>query len=155
MGMMYVAPFQGVSISAAQDVFEISAPADAVVIVHRCEITDETSETSEQGVIKINRGSSGTTSGSGGSSVTPAPLETGMAAAGSTVERNNTTAMTGGTITHKGGAGFNWLNGYLYAPTPEERLVISPSERLTFNLVNAPGAARTCSGYVIFEEIGG
>lgn len=155
MGMMYVASFQGVSVSAVQDLFEITAPADAVVVIHRCEITDEDSETSEQNVIVMNRGSSATTSGSGGAAVTPAPLDQGYAAAGSSVERNNTTPMSGGTITQRGSWGFNWLNGFLFVPTPEERPVVSPSERHTFKLLSAPGSARNVSGVLVFEEIGG
>jgi hypothetical protein len=151
---MYSATFQGASVTAAaQDLFEITAPSDAAVIIHRVEITDESSETSEQCVVMLKRGSSGTTSGSGGSSVTPALLQSGDGAVGSVVEKLNTTQMSGGTITQLAARGFNWLNGFLYAPTPEERIVLSPGERMTV-AIPAP-TARTCSGEMVFEEIGG
>ena len=157
MGRIYTAPFQGVAIAAAQDVFELLCPADCVIVLHRCEITDETSETSEQGVILMRRGTGSVTSGSGGSTITPAPMHFGDAASGATIERNNTTAMAVGTgvLTTIAAAGFNWLNGFLWAPTPEERIYISPDQRFAFNLVNAPGASRTCSGVLVFEELGG
>lgn len=156
MGRIYTAPFQGIAIAAAQDVFEILCPADTILCIHRFELSDETSETSEQSTLLIRRGTGSVTSGSGGSTVTPAPLHFGDAASGATVERNNTTAMVVGTgvLTTLYSWGFNWLNGCLFAPTPEERIWMSPDQRLAFN-VSAPGASRTCSGYVVFEEVGG
>jgi len=157
MGRIYSAPFEGIAVSAVQDVFEILCPSDAVLCLHRAEVSDETSETSEQAVILIRRGVGAVTSGSGGSTITPAPLQLGESASGATVERNNTTPMVvgSGTLTTLDSRAFNWLNGYLWAPTPEERIYISPGDRVAFNLVNAPGASRTCSGVLVFEELGG
>ena len=39
MGRMYSAVFEQVAVSVAQDLFEINAPADAIVVVHSCVIT--------------------------------------------------------------------------------------------------------------------
>ena len=150
MGRMYSATFEEVAVSAAQDLFEINAPSDAVVVVHGFEISQSSDTDSEQLNILVHRG---TTSGSGGSSVTPNPLEVGDAAFGGTVEANNTTQGTEGTILHS--AAFNVLNGYVWIPTPECRPVISPSGRLIIELQTAPGDELTMSGVAYIEEIGG
>jgi len=150
MGRMYSAVFEEVSVSAAQDLFEINAPSDASVVVHGCEISQSSDTDSEMLNILIHRASA---SGSGGSSVTASPLEVGDAAFGGTVEANNTSGGTEGTKIHA--ACFNVLNGWLWMPTPECRPVISPSGRLVIELQTAPGDALTMSGTVYFEEVGG
>jgi hypothetical protein len=80
-------------------------------------------------------------------------LAVGDAAFGGTVEANNTSPSTEGTILHSDC--WNVLNGYVWIPTPECRPVISPSGRLIIELQTAPGDALTMSGTVYFEEIGG
>lgn len=150
MGRMYSATFEEVSVSAAQDLFEINAPSDAVVVIHGLEISQSSDTDSEQLNLLIHRGS---TSGSGGTTPTASPLEVGDPAFGGTVEANNTSQSTEGTILHS--AAFNVLNGYLWIPTPECRPVISPSGRLIVELQTAPGDALTMSGVIYLEEIGG
>jgi len=160
MGMMYRAVFEDIAVSAAQDLFEILAPADAVVKVHEVYVgqSSDYGDASAEGLaISIVRGEGSVTSGSGGGSVTPAPQEKGFAAAGSVVERNNTTKMVVGTgtlvVVHNDA--FNIQSGWQYIPTPEGRPVISPGDRLTVELVGAPADAITMSATVVFEEIGG
>jgi hypothetical protein len=147
---MYSAVFEEVSVSAVQDLFEINAPSDAVVVVHGFEISQSSDTDSEMLNLLVHRA---TTSGSGGSTPTPRPMEAGDAAFGGTVEANNTTQGTEGNHIHS--AAFNVLNGYIWMPTPEMRPVISPSGRLVIELQTAPGDALTMSGVVYFEEIGG
>lgn len=158
MSRMYVATFDGVSVSVAQDLFEVVAPADAVVRIHSIDVSNEASETSEQLAIRLRRGEGTVTSGSGGSTPTPEPLSNGDPAFGGTVEANNTTAMVVGTgaIKEMGRYGYNIVGGgFSWVPTPECRIDISPSDRLVVNLPTAPGAALTMSGVIVFEEIGG
>ena len=158
MGRIYKAAFQGITVgTATQDVFEILCPADMVIRVHKCQITDETSETSEQGVVVFKRGVVGVTSGSGGGTITPSPLSYGDAASGVTVERNNTTvAVTGtGSFQTIESLGFNWLSGFLYLPAPEDRADFSPGQFAIFTIPTVLGVARVCSGVLTFEEIGG
>jgi hypothetical protein len=147
---MYAAVFEEVAVSAAQDLFEIVAPSDAVVIVHGFVIGQSSDTDSEQLNILVHRGS---TSGSGGTSVTPSPLEVGDAAFGGTVEANNTSQGTEGTFIHSDT--FNVLNGYVWVPTPECRPVLSPAGRLIIELQTAPADALTMSGTAYFEEVGG
>ena len=150
MGLMYAAVFEEVAVSAIQDLFEIVAPATGSVIIHGCYISQSVSETSEQLPILVHRAS---TSGSGGSTPTPSPLQVGGAAAESTVEANNTTQGTEGAFIHA--ESFNVLNGWVWMPTPECRPVLSPSGRLVIELQTAPAAALTMNGVLLFEEVGG
>lgn len=157
MGRMYSALFEGVSVSAVQDLFELVAPTDAAVVVHRVEISQDGSETSEQLPIRMVRGEGSVTSGSGGSTPTARPLAKGDAAFGGTVEANNTTRMVAGSgaLIPLARRAWNVLDRFLFTPTPEERIVISPGDRLTVELPVAPAAALTMSGEIVFEEIGG
>ena len=105
---------------------------------------------SEQLNILVHRGS---TDGSGGSTVTPAPMQVGDAAFGGTVAANNTTQSTEGTQLHS--EAFNVMAGCSVWWTPETRPVISPSGRLVIELQTAPADSLTMSGTVYFEEVGG
>jgi hypothetical protein len=147
---MYSATFEEVAVSAAQDLFEINAPADSIVVVHALEISQSSDVDNENLNLLMHRGS---TSGSGGSTPTASPMEVGDAAFGGTVEANNTSPSTEGTILHS--AAFSVLAGYSYVWTPEARPVISPSGRLNIELQTTPADALTMSGTIYFEEIGG
>lgn len=153
MGLMYTATFEEVAVTAAQDFFEVVAPSDAAVIIHECRISqssDAGDSASEQLNILVHRGS---TSGSGGSSLTPRPLQVGFPAAGSTVEANNTTQSTEGNQVLADC--FNVMAGWLWTPTPEARPVLSPSGRINIELQTTPADSLTMSGTIIFEEVGG
>jgi hypothetical protein len=158
MGRLYSISFVDVAVTAAQDLFEILAPADAVMILHALSISqssDAGDAESEQLTCSVRRVTGAPTSGSGGSTPTPAPLEQGDAAAGITAEANNTTQLSGGTNTVLWVEAFNVMAGFIFAPTPEMRPVISPSTRLLVELENAPADSLTMSGTLIVEEIGG
>lgn len=152
-GRMYTAVFEEVAVTAAQDLFEIVAPADSAVVVHGFGVSqssDAGDAASEQLNILVHRGS---TSGSAGSTPTPAPLSVGDAAFGGTVEANNTTQSTEGT--QLWAECFNVMAGLSVWFPPEARPVISPSGRLIIELQTAPADSLTMSGWVVFEEIGG
>ena len=150
MGRMYSATFEEVAVTVAQDLFEIVAPADSVVIIHGFEISQSSDTDSEGLSLLVHRGS---TSGSAGTSVTAAPMNLGDTAFGGTVEANNTTQGTEGTFIHA--AAFNVLSGYAWIPTPEIRPILSPSGRIIIELQTAPADELTMSGVVYIEEIGG
>lgn len=153
LGRMYSAVFEKVAVSAAQDLFEIVAPSDAIVVIHSIKLgqsSDAGDSESEQLNILLHRGS---TSGSAGSSVTPSPLQVGDAAFGGTVEANNTTQGTEGTFIDA--ICFNVMAGMQEILTPELEVVLSPSGRLIIELQDAPGDALTMNGSVQFREIGG
>ena len=154
--MLYSAQFNGVAVTAQQDFFELVAPADAVVVVHQVHLSQssDVGDAAEEGLsVLFKRGA--TTSGSGGSTPTPVPLEAGFAAAGSTVEANNTTKASAGTIVTLHAEAWNIRSPFLWLPPPELRIVLSPSQRFTVELGTTPADSLTVNGTLYFEEIGG
>lgn len=154
MGLKYIVSFDAVATTAQTDIFEIVAPSDQSIIIHELGI----SQTSDFGDaqdenLKIQIIHGFTTSGSGGSTPTPAPLQSGATAA-STVEANNTTVATTGTTKTLLQDAFNVRAGYLKLWTPETRPEAKGAKRLVARL-SAPADSLTLSGYMIFEEVGG
>jgi hypothetical protein len=156
MGMMYAATFGAVAVTAAQDVFEIAAPSTKCVVIHEIVVEQSSDAGDAQAeLLRIQAIRGFTTSGSGGgSAVTPTPLENGSAAAGSVVETNNTTVATTGTTVTLFDRAFNVQIGFFWQPTPECRIVLSPSQRLVVR-IPAPADSLTMHGTMVFEEIGG
>ena len=156
MGRMYSAVFQGVDVTAAQDLFEINVPSDAICVLHSVYVGQETEEGDAQDeMLQWSIVTGHATSGSGGSAPTAQPLETGSPAFGGTVEVNNTTIASTGTASIKHSDAFNVRAGLQYRPTPEERIIGSPSARICIRLDDAPADSITMHGTAIFEEIGG
>ena len=153
MGGMYSCVFEEVAVTAVQDLFEINASADAVVVLHSVIVTqssDAGDSADEQLSCLFHLGS---TSGSAGSTITPAPLSIGDAVFSGTCEVNNTSQSSEGTKLHA--EAFNIRGGLYYRPTPEERITLTPSDRLIIELQTAPADSLTMSGTAIIEEIGG
>lgn len=155
---MYVASFDAVAVSAAQDLISVQTDDDKVVIVHEAKFTqssDAGDAESEQLRFSLSRGV-GYTAGSGGSSVNAQPLDAGDAADSATVRANDTTQATAGagSLTNLMATAEHVQAGWHYLPTPEMRPAVGGSSALIFALDAAPSDALTMSGYVIFEEIG-
>ena len=158
MGRKYACPLDALSVSAVCELWFIAAPTDAVVLIHEIVVPQDTSETSEQLPLNIFR--TATDQSAKGAALTPAPLEVGDAAFGGTVRTNILTAETFATeTTMLKRQSQNIINGWHYLPTPEDRIVLSPTAgtagRLVIKLDAAPAAALVISGWVIIEEIGG
>jgi hypothetical protein len=151
---MYTAVMDAQAVAAVCELFFIAAPADAVVVVHEIVVTQDAAETSEQLPLNVFR--TATDQAAKGSANTPAPLQAGDAAFGGTVRTNILIAETFATeTTMLLRQSQNVLNGWQILPTPECRIVLSPSGRLAVKLDAAPAASINISGYVVFEEIGG
>jgi hypothetical protein len=153
---MYSAPFNAVAVTAQQDLFEVNVAADSIVVIHCLELSQSTEvgDAQEEGLnLLFKRGA--TTSGSGGSTVTPVATPAGEVAYGGTVEANNTTKATGGTNGTIRRDIWNVRSPYLWLPPPELRLVLSPSARFTVELATTPADSITMSGCLWLEELGG
>lgn len=156
MGRMYSVTATGTTSTSALDLLEIIPAADQAVIVHAIEIvqtSDAGEAESEMLGVKVYRAS---TSGSGGSSVTPARLDIGDAAASMAVEGFNTTVASGTTETILN-TGFNVQAGFYYRPSPEERIVATrsgASDYLVIGVDTAPQDGLSLRIYAIVEEIG-
>lgn len=153
---MYTAEFEAVAVTVAQDFFELQPADDVPVIIHAVYLsqTSDVGDAAEEILrIKIQRGA--TTVGSGGTDPTPVALEPGNPSADTTVQANNTTEATSGTVVDIHSDAFNIRTGWQYIPTPEMRPVSTQAEGfLTITLMAAPADSLTMSGTVYFEEIG-
>jgi hypothetical protein len=152
---MYTAVFNNVAVAAIQDLFELVAPADSIVVLHDIHLSQNTDvgDAAEE-VLRIELTSGQTTSGSGGSAVTPVPAQLQDSAFGGTCEANNTTQASAGTIVTHYVWNWNIRVGFDKIFTPETRPVIAPSRRMCLELPAAPADSVTMSGSITFEEIG-
>jgi hypothetical protein len=154
-GRIYTVQFNGVAVTAQQDLFEINAAATKVVELMEIHLSQSTEvgDAQEEG-LSILLKSGATTSGSGGTAPTAVPFELGDVAFAGTVEVNNTTKASVGTIvTH---AVWNWnvrVGMDIYFP-PDARKWLAPSGRMTIELATTPADSITMSGYCVFREIG-
>src|SRR4051794_37822343 len=99
---IYTAQFNGVAVTAQQDLFEITAGTNTPITVHEIFLsqTSEVGDAQEEGLqIFVRQGA--TVAGTGGSSPTKVPRDVDDSASASTVTANNTTrANTGTIVTH-------------------------------------------------------
>lgn len=153
MGRMYTAIFENVSVSAAQDLFEITPADDKPVKIHQIVISNVSSETADQLRYTIKRFSGAYTSGSGGTSPTPRPLDSNDTAAGFTVEANNTTRATGGTSVTLWAEGQDARAGWNWFPTPAGQIRCPQAEAIVVGLEAAPASSTPMSGTVLIEEL--
>lgn len=156
MSGVYSAQFTGVAVTAAQDLFEVVAGSGKPVVILGWEIgqTTDVGDAAEE-ILSLVFKSGQSTSGSGGSSVTPVATDTGnTVAASATVEANNTTkASTGTIVTHWAGTWNIRVPGEKIF-TQEQQIIIAASRRCTLELVGAPADSITVSGTIWFQEIG-
>lgn len=154
MGLEYSAAFS-TAVTAQQDLFEIAASSSVAVIIHQIIVSQSTDmgDVQEEGLrLIVKRGA--TTTGSGGSTVTPVPLLSKYPAASSTVKANNTTKATSGTIVTAHTEAWIIRSAFVLIPTPELRISLGPSQRLTLELATTPNDSITVDGTLYFEEIG-
>ena len=153
---IFVATFAAVAVTAAQDVFEIVAPATTRLTIREIRLgqySDPGDAQAEMLSVQIIRGY--TTSGSGGASVTPVNFSpvSGAASPVATVERNNTTVAQDGTGAVLLADTFNVMGGWRYYPVPEERIEVGVSQRLVVR-ITAPADSLTMNGTMVYEEVG-
>jgi hypothetical protein len=151
---MYAVPFSAVAATLAQDPWELLAGTDHPIALHSLVITQSSDTDSEQLRVTIKRVTGSPTSGSGGSSVTPVPLDPTDTAAAFTAEVNNTTRISGGTQTTIHDECFNVLSGWSFDPTtiPDMRPKALPGTRLVVGLEGSPADSLTISGVAYVEE---
>lgn len=157
MGRMYSVPFSAVSVSAAQDLFEVLAASGKPFWLHEIVIAQSSDygDAAAEGLsVLVKKATGAYTSGSGGSTVTPVKHLTNDAAAGPTAEVNNTTqaAAGSGALTTIRAEAFNAQAGWQYLPTPETRIMFLPGEAVVVS-ITAPADAVTMSGTLVFEEL--
>lgn len=156
-GRVYTVVFAAVSVSAAQDFFEITPaddkPVELVGITFDqtgvADIGDAAEEFLRWSVI---RGHS--TGGSGGSAPTPRPAKRSHAAAGFTAEVNNTTVASAGTAVTIHEGAFNVRGPYIFWwPQGTEPDASQGDTTIVIRGV-APADAITLSGTLYVRELG-
>ena len=153
-GRIYAITFSAVAVSAAQDLFELTPADDKPIEIVGIEL-GQTSDTGdamdEQLQISTIRGY--TTSGSGGSSATPVPLNPNNSAAGFTAEVNNTTvANTGTAVTLHTGC-WNVRAGYINWFPEGCRPIAGQGNTSIVVRSTAPADALTMSGTLYVREL--
>jgi hypothetical protein len=142
----------GVSVSTAITLLQYKAGSTNTAKLIRAWVTQSNQTSSTQQTIAILRKSAAATV----TSFTPLLLDPGDSAAAGV----GGTSATGYTATAEGTNGnilvqadFNVLNGWLWVPVPEDRIIIPPSGIIGLTLINAPGSAMTIdAGLIIGEE---
>lgn len=154
MARTYVVSFDGVAVSAAQDLFELT-PADdkpievvGLFIAQTSDVGDAQDEILKYTIIRGY-----TTSGSGGSSATPAALLPADTAAGFTAEVNNTTVANTGTAVTMHNDAFNVRAGLQLWFPPEARPSASQANTTIVVRIPAPADALTMSGTIYVREL--
>jgi hypothetical protein len=154
MARIYSVVFSAVSVSAAQDLFELT-PADdkpiEIVGIELGQSSDSGDAADEQLQISIIRGH--TTSGSGGSSPTPAPLVPADTAAGFTSEANNTTIASAGTTATLHTGCWNVRAGYINWFPEGCRPTAGQGNTTMVVRTTAPADAVTMSGTLYVREL--
>jgi len=155
MGRMYSVEFENVAVIAAQDFFELTPAANKPCAIHAIFLSQstETGDAAEEMLrVKIIRGFA--TTGSGGGTSTPAPLNPIDTAAGATCKINNGTIASAGTPIDLHAEAFNVRTGWIYIPTPEMRPIVTSAQvLLVVQLMAAPGDSVTMGGTLYFEEL--
>jgi hypothetical protein len=161
-GRIYSVQFDNVAITTTADFFELDPGADKQIRILSIDIgqTNRTGDANEDMLRwAIARFTGATiTSGSGGTTPTPAPLNPGDVAATFTAEAANTTAATtSGTNTVLHVSTFNTRVGLLWVPPPECLAMAADTAgngKLLVRLLEAPSASTTFSGTCYVEELG-
>lgn len=150
----YAVTFSAVSVSAAQDLFEISPASNKPIEIVGIELgqsSDAADAQDELLQISIIRGHS--SSGSGGSSPTPAPMSPNAAAAGFTAETNNTTAASAGTTATLHTGCWNVRAGYINWFPEDARPAATAGNLSLVVRQTAPADAITMSGTLYVREL--
>lgn len=160
-GPIFTAVFEGVAVTAAQDLFSLLTDATSRIALCRVEIgqySDVGDAASEILPIRFRTGA--TVAGSVGTAVTPRNTAPWSRLSTVTVRANDTTQAGTGTIVTRYASVWNVQAGFVYAPKwdartgYDERIRVDISTRLVIDSPGAPADSLTMSGTVWFQELG-
>lgn len=157
-GRVYSVVFGAVSVSAAQDLFEIT-PADdkpvEIIGLSLCQTGNSDVGDAAEECLRFSIIRGFTASGSGGSAPTPRPMKRTDAAAGFASEVNNTTVANTGTSVILHEDSFNVRAGYInWWPPGTEPDASQGDTTIVVRLNSAPADAITLSGTLYVRELG-
>lgn len=158
IGRIYTVVFDNVTVSAAQDLFEISPADDKPIGIVALEldnvggVADAGDAQEELLRLVVRRGH--TTSGSGGSAPTPNPCLPGASAAGFAAEVNNTTIAASGTTQDLRPFGWNVrVPGRDFWPEETTFWASQANTTIVVRLLTAPADALSMSGTLYVCEL--
>jgi hypothetical protein len=151
---VYSIEFANVSVSAVQDLLTVFCGTSKAVKLHSI-VLGQTTGTSVQNLnISLKRLPATVTPGSGGTAPVPQPVNPGDAAPTITAHANDTTrSTTSGTAQIMLSDVINTVNGYLFLPPAEDRIIAGPGQALVLSLDTAPASPMAISGTVVVEEL--
>lgn len=155
---VYLNLFEAVATTAATDLFEFAAADDRPLellefgVYQTTEVATNVAE-EEFLTLRVRRNLSTGTSGSGGSTFTPLPIERNGGTAGYACEINNTTQNSGGTLGTMYSQGWNIRQPFEKVWTPETLIMVGGNEFLIITMT-APADSITLSGYAYVRELG-
>lgn len=155
IGRVYTVSFDNVAVTAVQDLFGLYVgTAPGSILLHEVRLGQISATTVGNLRVSIRRLPATVSSGSGGSAGTVQPRIFGDAAATMTARINDTTpATTGGTVQTMIADVFNVVNGWLYLPAPDDRILAQRTQAIIVSLLTAPLSSETMSGTAVVEEI--
>ena len=155
IGRIYTISFSKISVSLVQDLWNVAATSSMAFELHSINLGAEGATSAEEVTISIVKMTATVTNGTGGASVTPAPISSSQGGSTITARRNDSTtrASTNGTTTNLFYDTWQLTNGYIYQWAPEDRLQFSLSQNMIIGLETAPGAAHNVSGSITVAEL--
>lgn len=154
-GLMYTASFQNVTVTnAAQNLWEMIAASAVALLIHSIRVTFTPTITS--GVAQDVRAQINvqtiTSTGTGGTSKTPAPVNPrNTVSAATTFNSLVTTPGTLGVI--KDAENVSIIVPFERIYTPDQRILVNAGSRLAVNLAAGLGASYSASSEIYFEEL--
>ncbi len=158
MPRSYTVVFDNVTVTAAQDLFQIKGAAGKILKIKRCWVgpTNTTLVTAQSLRTRCRFLPATVTDGSGGSTPTPQKVDPGDAAASFTALANNTTqASSSGTAVVIATSGDHIYAGNRYDFRQGAEPTVGPSESFTFELLSTVSGTVALSGTIEVEEHGG
>ncbi len=150
MGRIYSVSFDGIAVTAAQDLFQLEAVTVPAIIhaIYLSQSTDVGDAAAEGLSIRLRRVTDALTN-----VTAEAQMDTGDAAALADLNVNDTTALVAGAqVLHA--ENWNIAMPFVYLPPPELRIVCKVGDCITVNLATVPADSITMSGTMYFEEVG-
>lgn len=158
MGAFFKLPIPAdTGLDEPQDLYEILTPSARSCRIHRVRLSQGVQVSSLMANLTFLRVTGAPTSGSGGSTITPVPVSQLFGSSGLTVERNNTTLLTGGTIETLHNEWCNLVHGTFFdwVPSKEQEIIeVGGAERFVVRFVTDLVTAITISGEVLIEVLG-
>lgn len=145
---MYTVHGDAQTVSTAITILEVAAPATAILKIYRAWVEQSSVTTSTATRIRLLR-KTGTITGTA-TPPTPTAVDA-SAASGVTVKWIATVEGTDGNVLIE--EAFNYLNGWVWLPVPEERIIVPPSGIIALKFPAAPTSAAWTFGFD-YEEIG-